>query len=69
MQLAVIAGTQKKCCIAERACHVYSVLQGEMDRMPLSHLVFRIANISDPVLKGKVAKAIGILQRTFALYK
>jgi hypothetical protein len=48
---------------------IYYVPNDPMERIPLSLLVFRIANINDPVLKGKVAKAIGILQRTFALYK
>jgi len=40
-----------------------------MTHICVSELCAAVESIHDPVLKGKIAKALDVLHRTFALYK
>jgi hypothetical protein len=37
--------------------------------VPVETLVERLAAVEDPVLQGKLTKALGVLSRLFALYR
>ena len=39
------------------------------DAVPVDVLAARLRAVEDPVLQGKLAKALGVLLRSFALYK
>jgi hypothetical protein len=37
--------------------------------VPVDVLIARLSAVEDPVVQGKLAKALGVLSRSFALYK